>query len=172
MKNNLTIVAFCVLVLLSHTSCEPGYTAPTGNSEEKLVVVPRPTPMRGALECGNLDFRYIVTQNHRMSDKIRELKVFMQPEAYSKVNLSRMFSHLSQKFTEPESLLITVETDWERLPVGNQCTTATSGSGPDASENRSHRAKFRRVNGRASFRYNPVLGTSEWVTVALNEGEF
>jgi len=172
MSYNTQIIAIVGLLLLSQTSCQRGYTAPTGKPEKNLAVAPSPPPERRALECGNLDFRFIVTQNHRMSDKVRELTVFMQPEAYSEVNLTRLFTHLSQKFTDPETLLITVETDWERIPVGNQCTTATSGSGPDASVNQSHRAKFRRVNGRASFRYNPVLGTSEWVAIGLKDGEF
>lgn len=165
-------IFLCAFFALSLTGCEIRPTAVAAEAGQMAVASPKPTPLFRTVDCGDLKFRAIVTQNHLMSDKVRSMTIFLQPEAYSEENLRTMFTHYSRKYPEPESLLINVETDWERLPTADQCPTATSGSGPDATVNRSHRAKFRRVGGRATFRYNPVLNTFDWTALALNEDEF
>lgn len=123
-------------------------------------------------ECGDLDLRYLVTSDRPVTDKVREVRIFLDPKAFSNENLRRLFGHISKKYREPDTLLIYVETDWERIVPPDACPSGDSSLPKDPKENDFHRAFFRRHGSSATFRFNPVLKTTNYETVKLEPGTF
>jgi hypothetical protein len=120
-------------------------------------------------------FHYLIVQNalsddKRMSDRHREMIVFLDETAFSEENLRLLFVHLAMKYPFPKILDVTVETKWNRIPNPYACP----GSGVAESEQPYsddqfgyHWSLFMRRGKDEIFRYNPDVNNGHIETVTL-----
>lgn len=169
----MKIFIIFALVLLQ-INC--GQTAQTQTREQSnLMPVNQATMKRSKTEeeCVRTKFRYLIVQDILAWESQRHLLVFLDERAFSEENLKELFIKLSKKYSEYDELLIKVETNWERLPMPNDCLPPVGSSerSNGSDENKFHRAIFYRKGASEYFKYNPILNTSDFKTVILKEAK-
>ncbi|MBX7173976.1 MAG: hypothetical protein K1X72_23600 [Pyrinomonadaceae bacterium] len=122
-----------------------------------------------------IKFHYLVVWNktskeRKINERSREVIVFLDEKAFSEDNLKLLFTHLSKKYPLPNSLDITVETNWEKIPIPNDCEgTGISEQPASKDADDYHWATFFRQGNRKFFRYNPVLKNPNIKTVVITD---
>ena len=126
------------------------------------------------MDCEPLGFQFIEFSNNMLSKTIQKITVFMNPKAFSKTNLKKLFTSLSNRHSQSKNLVIKVYTDWSQVSV--KTTPLDCPSGAAVSEMRIkptykyHEAIFYRRGKREFFRFNPVLNTSKFEKVIMKKG--
>lgn len=125
-------------------------------------------------ECDNdVNFHYliafnVVSKEKVISERAREMIVFLDEKAFSEENLKTLFTHLSKKYPYPNNLTVRVETDWENVPNPDNCEGfGTSGESDKENIDDFHWALFLRRGKDEIFRYNPILKDTTIKTIVL-----
>ena len=112
------------------------------------------------------------TSNWLASEKIRRINIFLDPDAFTEINLKQLFGYLSKSNREPIRLIVTVETEWKRLPFANTCPSGRSEVPLDPERNDFYKATFQRGRNFGYFQYNPILKTDNHKRVEMEEGTY
>lgn len=130
-------------------------------------------------DCDNgIKFHYLIardvtTRIGKPSEKFRQIWVFLDERAFAEENLKLLFSYLSKKYPSPNTLEITVETTWDRVPNPDDCEGDGISGGPDREDvDDYHWAFFMRRGKNEIFRYNPILKKPNIETVVLKGDSF
>lgn len=159
MRDKVLLWTMLVFVQFGCTAVQPA-------SYSEILPGPATTP-QSSPTCNGITFRFVIVSQQAMSDKIFKIEVFLDPKSFSENNLRSLFEYLSSTKDDSVTLLINVETDWNRIRIPNGCIGGDSSLPFDPSENSFHRAIYRREAGKASFRFNPVLNTNKFVRVNM-----
>lgn len=121
-------------------------------------------------ECTTMPFHYLIVRDWLKSPAVRELEVFMNAKEFSAQNIGSLFSHLSEKFPEPDRLTIHVRTDWSQLDLPSDCPGIGAEGGSELiSENYDfHRAVYYRRGEDVYFYYTSELKTEKMEKVVLS----
>ncbi|HEX8251068.1 MAG TPA: hypothetical protein VF599_23035 [Pyrinomonadaceae bacterium] len=120
-------------------------------------------------DCVTMKFHYLVTLDFMLTSKIRRIEVFMNEKAFSEENLKTLFAYLSDKYTSSEDLNVIVNTNWNQLQLPTDCLPLRASNQPDKPDKYDyHQAIFNRRGKIKYFRYNPVLKTSIFKKVTMN----
>jgi hypothetical protein len=121
-------------------------------------------------DCVKLDFHYLITSDSMTAPNLRLIRVFLDEKAFSEENLKELFNYLSNKYSEPNNLVIQVNTAWAQLPLPSDCPGGGISNQPDRTDKYDyHQAIFYRGSKAPYFKYNPVLGTSNFKEVVLKD---
>jgi hypothetical protein len=126
------------------------------------------------VDCDNgIKFHYLIADNvttkkRKLSERFREIVVFLDEKAFSEESLKTLFTHLSKKYSSPNILNIRVETNWERVPNPDDCEGSGTSGEPDRKDiDDFHWALFLRRGKNEIFRYNPVLKKTDIKTIVM-----
>jgi hypothetical protein len=99
-------------------------------------------------------FRYVIVSN-KASDDERWILVFFEEKSFSKENLKKLYSRLSEKYPVPIKLHIEVETIWKMIPTPDE-TLSLSSEQVETDEEITYRlwSLYVRTSENEFFRYN------------------
>jgi hypothetical protein len=125
-----------------------------------------------ARDSEKVDFRYIIFKNDaRYFGKsepkagIRTMRVLLDEGAFSEETLKKLFRALSEKYPEPQMLLVVVITNIEQTYPPGYPQSSTDRDPPEFDNH--HWANYTRSEENEYFRYNPDPPNREMKTVVL-----
>ena len=165
MKN--FIITFSFLFIFA--AC--GQLTQTLNSNVEKVSAQTIKTLMTTDDCEIMKFRFLITQDYQAGSVIHHTEVFLDERAFSEENLKKLFSKISEKYSEATFLIVIVNTNWEQIsmPIYPEDCPGIGISEQNGKPERYeyHTAKYYRRDANEFFTYNPALKTADFKDVIL-----
>jgi len=100
-------------------------------------------------------FRYVICENEIKSVGERKITVLMDPTSFSEDNLKRLYYLVSQRFPDPASMSVWVNTSLWQVETPEEAEVPhISEVGDDPHNNQFQYALLMRISGNEFFRYS------------------